>query len=110
MSVVHGLKYYMWQILFSLLSSFFFPLIDVVAFLQTRKILSACEKNPTDTYQLNYDMHNPFDICAASYRPIYRGKPVEKCPLSGACYCPEFQGQICRVTTVREFLLSLTHT
>lgn len=48
-------------------------------------------------------MHNPFDICAASYRPIYRGKPVEKCPLSGACYCPEFRGQICRVTTVREF-------
>ncbi|NXA57223.1 COPA protein, partial [Nothocercus julius] len=69
---------------------------------QTRKILSACEKNPTDTYQLNYDMHNPFDICAASYRPIYRGKPVEKCPLSGACYFPEFQGQICRVTTVTE--------
>ncbi|NWR95406.1 COPA protein, partial [Furnarius figulus] len=69
---------------------------------QTRKILSACEKNPTDTYQLNYDMHNPFDICAASYKPIYRGKPVEKCPLSGACYCPEFHGQICRVTTVTE--------
>ncbi|XP_004390279.1 coatomer subunit alpha, partial [Trichechus manatus latirostris] len=69
---------------------------------QTRKILSACEKNPTDAYQLNYDMHNPFDICAASYRPIYRGKPVEKCPLSGACYSPEFHGQICRVTTVTE--------
>uniref|UniRef100_F6SRZ6 Coatomer subunit alpha n=1 Tax=Equus caballus TaxID=9796 RepID=F6SRZ6_HORSE len=69
---------------------------------QTRKILSACEKNPTDAYQLNYDMHNPFDICAASYRPIYRGKPVEKCPLSGACYSPEFKGQICRVTTVTE--------
>uniref|UniRef100_A0ACB8G8D4 Uncharacterized protein n=1 Tax=Sphaerodactylus townsendi TaxID=933632 RepID=A0ACB8G8D4_9SAUR len=69
---------------------------------QTRKILTACEKNPTDAYQLNYDMHNPFDICAISYRPIYRGKPVEKCPLSGACYCPEFRGQICRVTTVTE--------
>ncbi|MBV97347.1 Coatomer subunit alpha, partial [Eschrichtius robustus] len=69
---------------------------------QTRKILSACEKNPTDAYQLNYDMHNPFDICAASYRPIYRGKPVEKCPLSGACYSPEFKGHICRVTTVTE--------
>ncbi|XP_023372136.1 coatomer subunit alpha [Otolemur garnettii] len=69
---------------------------------QTRKILSACEKNPTDAYQLNYDMHNPFDICAASYRPIYRGKPVEKCPLSGACYSPEFKGQVCRVTTVTE--------
>ncbi|XP_012517332.1 PREDICTED: coatomer subunit alpha isoform X1 [Propithecus coquereli] len=69
---------------------------------QTRKILSACEKNPTDACQLNYDMHNPFDICAASYRPIYRGKPVEKCPLSGACYSPEFKGQICKVTTVTE--------
>nr|KAF6413016.1 COPI coat complex subunit alpha [Molossus molossus] len=69
---------------------------------QTRKILAACEKNPTDACQLNYDMHNPFDICAASYRPIYRGKPVEKCPLSGACYSPEFKGQICRVTTVTE--------
>ncbi|KAJ7307546.1 hypothetical protein JRQ81_009571 [Phrynocephalus forsythii] len=69
---------------------------------QTRKILTACEKNPTDAHQLNYDMHNPFDICAASYRPIYRGKPVEKCPLSGACYSPEFRGQVCRVTTVTE--------
>lgn len=69
---------------------------------QTRKILAACEKTPTDAHQLNYDMHNPFDVCAATYRPIYRGKPVEKCPLSGACYSPEFKGQICRVTTVTE--------
>lgn len=79
----------------------FFPL-------QTRKILSACEKNPTDACQLSYDMHNPFDICAASYRPIYRGKPVEKCPLSGACYAPEFKGQICRVTTVSLVLKSIS--
>uniref|UniRef100_UPI00398F0CAA coatomer subunit alpha n=1 Tax=Pristiophorus japonicus TaxID=55135 RepID=UPI00398F0CAA len=69
---------------------------------QTRKILAACEKTPTDAHQLNYDMHNPFDICAVSYKPIYRGKPVEKCPLSGACYSPEFKGQICRVSTVTE--------
>ncbi|NWI05108.1 COPA protein, partial [Tichodroma muraria] len=69
---------------------------------QTRKILAACEKNPSDSHQLNYDQHNPFDICAASYRPIYRGKALEKCPLSGACYSPEFRGQICRVTTVTE--------
>ncbi|KAI1229973.1 Coatomer subunit alpha, partial [Lamprotornis superbus] len=65
---------------------------------QTRKILAACEKNPIDSHQLNYDQHNPFDICAASFRPIYRGKALERCPLSGACYSPEFRGQICRVT------------
>ncbi|ESN99870.1 hypothetical protein HELRODRAFT_101473 [Helobdella robusta] len=67
---------------------------------QTRKILAACEKTPTDAHELKYDEHNPFDICAASYVPIYRGKPVVKCPLSGACYLPQFKGQICRVTKV----------
>lgn len=69
---------------------------------QTRKILAACEKNPVDTHQLLYDEHNPFDICAATYKPIYKGKPVIKCPLSGACYQPEFKGQVCRVTQVTE--------
>ncbi|XP_064607662.1 coatomer subunit alpha-like [Liolophura sinensis] len=69
---------------------------------QTRKILAACEKNPVDEHELKYDQHNPFDICAATYVPIYRGKPVVKCPLSGACYLPEFKGQVCRVTQVTE--------
>ncbi|XP_077985035.1 coatomer subunit alpha-like isoform X2 [Glandiceps talaboti] len=69
---------------------------------QTRKVLQACEKNPTDAHKLNYDEHNPFDVCAASYKPIYRGKPVEKCPLSGTCYLPEFKGEVCRVTRCTE--------
>uniref|UniRef100_A0A669DQS4 COPI coat complex subunit alpha n=1 Tax=Oreochromis niloticus TaxID=8128 RepID=A0A669DQS4_ORENI len=69
---------------------------------QTRKILAACEKNLTDAHQLNYDPHNPFDLCAASFVPLYRGRPVEKCPLSGACYCPPYKGQICRVTEATE--------
>lgn len=69
---------------------------------QTRKILAACEKSLTDAHQLNYDPHNPFDICAASYTPLYRGRPVEKCPLSGACYCPKYKGEVCRVTQVTE--------
>jgi len=30
------------------------------------------EKTPTDACDLKYDEHNPFDICAASYTPIYR--------------------------------------
>ncbi|NXM92984.1 COPA protein, partial [Sylvia borin] len=74
---------------------------------QTRKILAACEKNPSDSHQLNYDQHNPFDICAASFRPIYRGKALERCPLSGACYGPEFRGQICRVTEIGKDVLGL---
>jgi coatomer protein complex subunit alpha (xenin) len=69
---------------------------------QTRKILAACERTPTDAHDLKYDEHNPFDICAATYTPIYRGKPVVKCPLSGTCYLPEFKGQLCRVTKATE--------
>ncbi|CAF0971367.1 unnamed protein product [Rotaria magnacalcarata] len=70
--------------------------------LQTRKVLNVCEKNPVDEHPLNYDEYNPFDICAASYVPIYRGNPLVKCPLSGAAYLPEFKGQLCRVTKATE--------
>lgn len=69
---------------------------------QTRQILQVCERNPTDEVPLVYDEHNPFDVCAASYTPIYRGRPVVKDPLSGACYKPEYKGQVCRVTEATE--------
>lgn len=41
---------------------------------QTRKILQACESvTPNeDSHALSYDPLNPFDICAATYTPIYR--------------------------------------
>lgn len=69
---------------------------------QTRKIIKVCEKNNTDAHELAYDPHNPFDICAATYTPIYRGRPVEKCPLSGACYSPAHKGKVCNVTKCTE--------
>ena len=31
---------------------------------------------------------------------VDRGKPVVKCPLSGACYLPEYKGEVCRITKV----------
>ena len=46
------------------------PKPDVAS--QTRKIIAACDKNPRDTHELRYDAHNPFDICASTYIPIYR--------------------------------------
>jgi len=46
------------------------PKPDVAS--QTRKIIAACDKNPRDTHELRYDAHNPFDVCAATYLPIYR--------------------------------------
>ena len=69
---------------------------------QTRKILQACDKNPTDEHKLNYDEHNPFDICAASFVPIYKGSECVTSPLSGAKYVPEFKGEVCRVDGVSQ--------
>ncbi|XP_026754434.1 coatomer subunit alpha [Galleria mellonella] len=69
---------------------------------QARKILQACEKTPTDEHQLLYDEHNPFNICGISYKPIYRGKPEEKCPLCSASYLPEHKGKLCAVCGVAE--------
>lgn len=67
---------------------------------QTRKVLQACEKANTEDHKLNYSEHNPFAVCAASYTPIYRGKPEIKCPLCEASYKPEYQDSICRVCEV----------
>lgn len=69
---------------------------------QARKILQACEKTPTDEHQLLYDEHNPFNICGISYKPIYRGKPEEKCSLCGASFMPEHKGKLCPVCGVAE--------
>ncbi|KAK3720320.1 hypothetical protein QZH41_020401 [Actinostola sp. cb2023] len=74
------------------------PRPDVAA--QTRKVLQACDKNPIDTHQLHYDEHNPFAICGSSYKPLYRGKPQEKCPLCQTSYCPEFKGTVCEICKV----------
>ncbi|TPP57565.1 Coatomer subunit alpha [Fasciola gigantica] len=48
------------------------PSMEVAA--QVRKILNACEMaTPNeDAHQLAYDPRNPFEICAATYVPIYR--------------------------------------
>lgn len=67
-----------------------------------RKMLQACELNPVDEHTLQYDEHNPFNLCAYSYRPIYKGKPEEKCALCGASYNPVYKGSLCNVCEVAE--------
>lgn len=76
------------------------PSADVVQ--QTRKLLQVCEKNPIDEHPMEYDEHNPFSVCAKTYKPIYRGKPEIKCPFCGASYMPEYGGTLCTVCTVAE--------
>ena len=49
---------------------------------QTRKILQACDKNSVDAHKLLYDEHNPFAICGATYKPIYRWASMFKTSMS----------------------------
>jgi coatomer protein complex subunit alpha (xenin) len=67
---------------------------------QTRKILQACDKNPTDEHKLDYDEFNPFDICAESHVPVYRGEEKVECPFCSAKYKPEFKSQLCNICLV----------
>lgn len=76
------------------------PRAEVAA--QTRILLQACESNMTDELSLNYDEHNPFNLCGYSYTPIYRGKAEEKCSFCGTSYLPKYKGCICGVCTVAE--------
>ncbi|VDM32758.1 unnamed protein product [Hydatigera taeniaeformis] len=73
---------------------------------QTRKILRICDANPVDAFELAYDPRNPFEICPASFTPIYRGEECVREPLSGAAYRSEFKGQLCRVTKATEIGLA----
>ncbi|RWS09241.1 coatomer subunit alpha-like protein [Dinothrombium tinctorium] len=67
-----------------------------------RKMLQGCDKNPVDEHKLDYDEHNPFNICASSYKPIYRGKPEEKCPFCEASYFPKYKNIVCKVCLVSQ--------
>lgn len=69
---------------------------------KTRKILKACDQAPTDAHPVAYDQHNPFVLCAASYKPVYKGSPVETCPFCAASYQPQYKGTLCTVCALSE--------
>ncbi|KAL3318080.1 hypothetical protein Ciccas_003252 [Cichlidogyrus casuarinus] len=75
------------------------PSAEVAA--QTRKLMSACDSvagGGEDAHEMKYDSRNPFELCAATFVPIYRGQECVKDPLSAACYLPSQKGRLCAVT------------
>ncbi|CAI2316133.1 unnamed protein product [Caenorhabditis sp. 36 PRJEB53466] len=69
---------------------------------QIRKILAAAERDNTDAHKLCYDEHNPFVVCSRQFVPLYRGRPLCKCPFCGASYSEGLEGQVCNVCQVAE--------
>lgn len=63
---------------------------------------TTCERSPTDALDIEFDSFNEFDICAASYTPIYAGEASATCPFDGCKYQPKYKGVVCKVCEVCE--------
>ena len=62
--------------------------------------LQACDKTPTDEHQLQYDEFNPFDICPATFTPIYKGQEKEDCPFCPVKYQKAYKDTVCKICEV----------
>ncbi|KAM0811230.1 putative Coatomer WD associated region-domain-containing protein [Seiridium cardinale] len=67
-----------------------------------KKVKATAERNPHDTIEIEYDQFAEFDICAASYTPIYSGTPYEECAFDGSKYHTKYKGTVCTVCEVCE--------
>lgn len=67
---------------------------------QARKIKAVCERSPNDAIDVEFDTFGEFDICGASYTPIYAGEASQACPFDGIKYHTKYRGTVCRVCEV----------
>ena len=61
------------------------------------KVKSGADVQVDQELKLDYDDNNPYDLCAATLKPIYRGNRPTRCPLCDAKYSLEFEGQTFKV-------------
>lgn len=69
---------------------------------QAKKIKVQCERSPQDKIDIEFDQFAEFDICAASFTPIYGGSPSVSDPYTGAKYHEQYKGTVCRISDVTE--------
>ena len=69
---------------------------------QAEKVKAQCERSPQDKIDIEYDQFAEFDVCAASFTPIYPGSPSVACPYDGAKYHTTYKGTVCKVCEVCE--------
>lgn len=61
---------------------------------QARQRIAAGDRNPRNAVETSYDEFTEFEICAASYTPIYKGSPAVRCPYTDAAYLPQYKGHL----------------
>lgn len=66
------------------------------------KVKSSYDAQVDQEIQLDYHDLNPYSLCAATFRPIFKGHPQVECPLCDAAYKPDYSGQVCKICLVSE--------
>jgi len=67
---------------------------------QAKRIKATCERSPGDVVEVDFDPVATFDVCAASYTPIYSGDQSVACPFDGMKYQVKYKGTVCKVCGV----------
>lgn len=52
--------------------------------------------------EITYDEFTEFEVCGASYTPIYKGSSSVRCPYTHAAFLPEFKGTLDPLTRLTE--------
>lgn len=69
---------------------------------QARQRVTAGDRNPRNAIEVAYDEFTDFEICAASFTPIYKGSSSVRCPYTDAAYLPEYKGHLDPLTELTE--------
>ncbi|EGN92902.1 hypothetical protein SERLA73DRAFT_65083 [Serpula lacrymans var. lacrymans S7.3] len=69
---------------------------------QARQRIAAGDRNPRNAVEISYDEFTEFEICAATYTPIFKGSPAVHCPYTDASFLPDFMGKLDPLTELTE--------
>ncbi|KAG1725969.1 COPI alpha subunit C-terminus-domain-containing protein [Suillus lakei] len=61
---------------------------------QACQCITAGDHNPQNTVEVSYNEFTEFEICTATYTPIYKGLPSVHCLCSDVAFLPEFKGKL----------------
>lgn len=67
---------------------------------KAQKLRAKSDSISSEAVEIDYDPNAEFDICCASFTPIYKGQPSVTEALVNARYKPEYKGDICRITKI----------
>ncbi|GAB7346663.1 hypothetical protein MBLNU459_g1792t1 [Dothideomycetes sp. NU459] len=65
-----------------------------------KKVKAVCERQPGDAIEVEFDTFSEFEICGASFTPIYAGEQSTSCPFDGIKYHAQYKGTVCKVCEV----------